>query len=62
MCQADMSYLLKQGKTHVNFFCSKIKDIYYHCGYQSVCECRIVHYLYRNINAYDNLLHIALAE
>lgn len=61
MCQSDASYLLKQGKTLMYIF-SKIRDIYYHCDYQSVCKCRIVHYLYSNINACSNLLYIAPAE
>lgn len=44
------------------FFFFKIREIYYHCSYQSVCECKNVHYLYSNINACGNLLYIAPAE
>lgn len=66
MCQPDMSYLLKQGKTLtymvLGFFFAKIREIYYHCCYQSVCECRNVHYLYSNVSASGNLPYIAPAE
>lgn len=43
-------------------FLSKIREMDYHCGYQSVCERRNAHYLYSNVNAYSNLLYIAPAE
>lgn len=62
MCQPEKSYLLKQGKTLMYIFLSKIREMYYRCGYQSVCERRDARYLYRNINAYGNLLYIAPAE
>lgn len=62
MCQPDISNLWKQCKMLLSIFFSKIKEVYYHCGGQNVCECKNVHYLHSNLNACGNLLYIAPSE